>query len=132
VALLASGARTSIVTHLYVVEPAFLTNRVELDNFDDNRQTGWSAWGTGSNYRIAESNQQLAVSAAWPGAVSHYIRYFNHGAVEPNYDAASTLDCRCTTPMPPGGTTVLPGWSAVSMTPRRSTNRSRKSHRLIA
>jgi len=38
----ASGARTSAVAHLYVMSPCLLTNRVVIDNFDDNRFTGES------------------------------------------------------------------------------------------
>ena len=67
-----SGARTSSVAHLYVMSPALLTNRLVIDNFDDNRLTGWSPWGPGI-HSLTETNQQLVLRGYWPGVITHSI-----------------------------------------------------------
>ena len=36
-----TGVRTSAVARLYVVRPGLVTTNVVIDNFDDNRVTGW-------------------------------------------------------------------------------------------
>jgi len=67
-----SGACTSTVAHLYVMSPALLTNRVVIDNFNDNRLTGWSLWGPGT-LSLIETTQQLVLRGYWPGVVTHSI-----------------------------------------------------------
>ena len=63
-----SGSRTSAVAHLYVMSPALLTNRVVIDNFDDNRLTGWTLRkGT----TLTETNQQLTLGGYWPGVITY-------------------------------------------------------------
>lgn len=62
------GAQTSTVAHLYVVSPGLLTNRVVLDNFDDNHPTGWWLPLGG---QLRETNQQLTVGGYWPGVITH-------------------------------------------------------------
>ena len=61
------GARTSSVAHLYVMAPGLLTNTVVLDNFDDNRVTGWTWSGSGTPFPLLETNQQFSVHGYWPG-----------------------------------------------------------------
>jgi hypothetical protein len=63
-----SGARTSAVARLYVTLPALRTNRVVIDNFDDNRLTGWSSEGHPAT--ILETKQQITVGGYWPGVVT--------------------------------------------------------------
>jgi hypothetical protein len=61
-------AQTSTVAHLYVMSPGVLTDRVVLDNFDDDRPTGWSLPLGG---QLRETNQQLTVGGYWPGVMTH-------------------------------------------------------------
>jgi len=65
-----SGASTSTPVHLYVLLPGLLTNRVIIDNFDDNRLTGWSSVLGG---RLTETNQQFTVHGYWPGVITYDI-----------------------------------------------------------
>ena len=60
-----TGARTSAVARLYVMRPALVTTKVVLDNFDDNKLTGWSSGG--GQVKLTETNQQLTVHGYWPG-----------------------------------------------------------------
>jgi hypothetical protein len=79
-----TGARTSAVARLYVVRPGLVTNNVVLDNFDDNKLTGWTVDGHKGQGKLTETNQQLKVHGYWPGvhtvdlgdtaAVSHLSR----------------------------------------------------------
>ena len=62
-----SGARTSAVARLYVMRPALVTTNVVLDNFDDNRLTGWITESSNGNGRLTETNGQLTVRGYWPG-----------------------------------------------------------------
>ncbi len=59
-----SGARTSAVAHLYALLPPVLTNRMVIENFDDNQRYGWREVRPGP---ISETNHQLAVTGYWPG-----------------------------------------------------------------
>ena len=63
-----TGSQTSAVAHLYVMSPALLTNRVVLDNFDDNKLTGWTPF---FGAELTETNQQLTVRGYWPGWISY-------------------------------------------------------------
>jgi hypothetical protein len=56
-----TGARTSTVAHLYVVRPALVTTNVVIDNFDDNKLTGWSVDGHKGQAKLTETNQQFKV-----------------------------------------------------------------------
>jgi hypothetical protein len=60
-----TGTSTSAVAHLYVIRTGLVTSKVVLDNFDDNRLTGW---GTGPGpVELTEINQQFKVRGHWPG-----------------------------------------------------------------
>ena len=59
-----SQSVTSAVAHLYVMSFAAVTARTVLDNFDDNRLTGWATYGSGL---LIESNQQFTARGYWPG-----------------------------------------------------------------
>ena len=61
-----TGARTSSVAHLYVMRPALVTSNVVLDNFDDNKLTGWISGGSGQ-LKLTETNQHLTLHGHWPG-----------------------------------------------------------------
>src|SRR5262245_1980089 len=63
-----SGARTSAVARLYVVRPGLVTTNVVIDNFDDNRLTGWTVDGHKGQAKLTETNQQFKVRGYWPGA----------------------------------------------------------------
>ncbi len=65
-----SRATTSAVAHLYVMSPAPLTERVVIDNFDDNKLTGWSPWGGGTQFPLLETNRQFVVRGYWPGVIT--------------------------------------------------------------
>jgi hypothetical protein len=69
-----TGARTSAPAHLYVMGFALPTASASLDNFDDNRLTGWDSYGEGV---LIESNQQFTVRGYWPGqrTMSTYDTY---------------------------------------------------------
>ena len=62
-----TGARTSAVARLYVLRPGVVTTNVVIDNFDDNRVTGWTANGHKGQGKLTETNQQLKVHGYWPG-----------------------------------------------------------------
>jgi hypothetical protein len=62
-----TGARTSAVARLYVMRPGLVTTNVVIDNFDDNRLTGWTANGHKGQATLTETNQQLNVWGYWPG-----------------------------------------------------------------
>jgi hypothetical protein len=62
-----AGARTSAVARLYVVRPGLVTTNVVIDNFDDNRVTGWIANGHKGQATLTETNQQFTVRGYWPG-----------------------------------------------------------------
>src|SRR5688572_21842734 len=60
-----TGASTSVAARLYVMRTALVTTKVVLDNFDDNRLTGW---GTGPGpVELNETDQQFKVRGDWPG-----------------------------------------------------------------
>ncbi|MBI4327288.1 MAG: hypothetical protein HY674_18790 [Chloroflexi bacterium] len=48
------------------IKPPPLNTDVVLDNFDDNRVTGWSTYGPGTK-NLIETNQQFTVRGYWPG-----------------------------------------------------------------
>src|SRR5262245_1481969 len=62
-----AGARTSAVARLYVVRPALVTTNVVIDNFDDNKVTGWTSNGHKGQATLTETNQQFNVRGYWPG-----------------------------------------------------------------
>jgi hypothetical protein len=62
-----TGARTSTVARLYVMRPAVVTTNVVIDNFDDNKLTGWSSNGHKGQAKLTETNQQFKVWGYWPG-----------------------------------------------------------------
>jgi hypothetical protein len=62
-----TGARTSAVARLYVVRPGLVTTNVVIDNFDDNRLTGWTSDGHKGQVKLTETNQQFKVRGYWPG-----------------------------------------------------------------
>jgi hypothetical protein len=62
-----TGARTSAVARLYVMQPGLVTTNVVIDNFDDNRLTGWIVDGHKGQAKLAETNQQFKVWGYWPG-----------------------------------------------------------------
>lgn len=62
-----TGARTSAVARLYVVRPGLVTTNVVLDNFDDNKLTGWSSDGHKGQAKLIETNQQFHLHGSWPG-----------------------------------------------------------------
>ena len=63
-----TGARTSAVARLYVMPTALVTTNVVIDNFDDNRPTGWTPVGGRGQVKLTETNQQFNVRRYWPGA----------------------------------------------------------------
>jgi hypothetical protein len=65
-----TGARTSAVARLYVMRPGLVTNNVDIDNFDDNRPTGWISAGHQGQVKLTETNQQFKVWGYWPGVVT--------------------------------------------------------------
>ncbi len=79
-----TGARTSAVSRLYVVRAPLVTTNVVIDNFDDNRPTGWVVDGHKGQAKLIETNQQFKVWGYWPSvhtvdlgdtaAVSHLSR----------------------------------------------------------
>src|SRR6185436_15293339 len=62
-----AGARTSTVARLYVMRPGLVTNKVVIDNFDDNLLTGWISEGHKGQVKLTETNQQFKVWGYWPG-----------------------------------------------------------------
>jgi hypothetical protein len=62
-----AGARTSAVARLYVVRTPLVTTNVVIDNFDDNRTTGWTTNGHKGQATLTETNQQFKVWGYWPG-----------------------------------------------------------------
>jgi hypothetical protein len=62
-----AGASTSAVAHLYVMRPGLVTNRVVIDNFDENKLTGWIFDGHKGQATLTETNQQFHVRGYWPG-----------------------------------------------------------------
>lgn len=62
-----TGARTSAVARLYVVRMPRVTTNVVIDNFDDNRPTGWIPEGHRGQVKLTETNQQFQVWGYWPG-----------------------------------------------------------------
>jgi hypothetical protein len=62
-----TGARTSAVARLYVMRPGLVTTNVVIDNFDDNKLTGWIADGHKGQAKLTETNQQFKVRGYWPG-----------------------------------------------------------------
>ena len=62
-----AGARTSAVARLYVMRTALVTTNVVIDNFDDNRPTGWIPDGHKGQATLTETNQQFHVRGYWPG-----------------------------------------------------------------
>jgi hypothetical protein len=62
-----TGARTSAVARLYVMRPGLVTTSVVIDNFDDNRLTGWSPYGGKGQVKLTETNQQFNTRGYWPG-----------------------------------------------------------------
>ncbi|MCX6926307.1 MAG: immunoglobulin domain-containing protein, partial [Verrucomicrobia bacterium] len=62
-----TGARISAPAHLYVMSFAAPTASALLDNFDDNRLTGWSTAGVTGSGVLIESNRQFTVRGYWPG-----------------------------------------------------------------
>jgi hypothetical protein len=44
--------------------------RTVLDNFDDNRPTGWNPMSSNGQGKISETNQQFTVRGYWPGVHS--------------------------------------------------------------
>jgi hypothetical protein len=62
-----TGARTSAVARLYVVRPGVVTANVVLDNFNDNKLTGWTFDGHKGQAKLTETNQQFKVWGYWPG-----------------------------------------------------------------
>lgn len=62
-----AGARTSSVARLYVVRTPLVTTNVVIDNFDDNRLTGWIVDGHKGQAKLTQTNQQLKVWGHWPG-----------------------------------------------------------------
>src|SRR5262249_18839862 len=56
------------VARLYVVRPGVVTTNVVIDNFDDNRLTGWTSDGHKGQAKLTETNQQFKVHGYWPGA----------------------------------------------------------------
>ena len=61
-----TGARISAVARLYVMRWALVTTNVVIDNFDDNRVTGWIGEGHLGHATLSETNQQLNVRGYWP------------------------------------------------------------------
>jgi hypothetical protein len=62
-----TGARTSAVARLYIVRTALVTSNVVIDNFDDNKLSGWTAVGGLGQVKLTETNQQFALWGYWPG-----------------------------------------------------------------
>jgi hypothetical protein len=62
-----AGARTSAVARLYVVRPGMVTTNLVIDNFNDNKLTGWSSDGHKGQAKLTETNQQFKVRGYWPG-----------------------------------------------------------------
>jgi len=62
-----SGASTSAVARLYVVRPGLGTTNVVIDDFDDNKLTGWASEGHKGQATLTEANQRLNVRGYWPG-----------------------------------------------------------------
>src|SRR5262245_6424270 len=62
-----TGARTSAVARLYIVRTPLVTTNVVIDNFDDNKLTGWSPYGGKGQVNLTETNQQFKVWGYWPG-----------------------------------------------------------------
>ena len=62
-----TGVRTSAVARLYVMRTALVTTNVVIDNFDDNRLTGWLVNPHKGQATLIETNQQFNVHGSWPG-----------------------------------------------------------------
>jgi hypothetical protein len=62
-----TGAKTSAVARLYVMRPALVTTNVVVDNFNDNRLTGWITESSNGSGVLTEANGQLAMRGYWPG-----------------------------------------------------------------
>jgi hypothetical protein len=61
-----TGARTSSVARLYVMRTALVRTNVVIDNFDDNKLTGWNVDGHKGQAKLIETNQQFKVWGHWP------------------------------------------------------------------
>jgi hypothetical protein len=68
-----TGARTSAVARLYVMRTALVTTNVVIDNFDDNRLTGWIPEGHKGQVKLTETNQQFKVWGNWPGVSTMHM-----------------------------------------------------------
>src|SRR5262249_1460640 len=51
-----TGARTSAVARLYVVRQPLVTTNVVIDNFNDNKVTGWIPEGHKGQVKLTETN----------------------------------------------------------------------------
>lgn len=61
-----TGARTSAVARLYVMRPGLVTTNVVIDNFNDNKLTGWTSDGHKGQAKLTEINQQFHMRGYWP------------------------------------------------------------------
>ncbi len=62
-----AGVITSAVARLYVVRQPLVTTNVVVDNFDDNKVTGWGSEGHKGQVKLTEANQKFKVWGYWPG-----------------------------------------------------------------
>jgi hypothetical protein len=58
---------TAPTQHAGTIKPAPVTTTEIVDNFDDNKLTGWDFDDNTSKYAFFETNQQFTVRASWPG-----------------------------------------------------------------
>ena len=50
-----------------VIKPTPVNTREVIDNFDDNKLTGWNTWSSNGQGRLIETNGQFTVRGHWPG-----------------------------------------------------------------
>ncbi|MFO1500091.1 MAG: hypothetical protein U1G07_17165 [Verrucomicrobiota bacterium] len=55
------------MARLYVVRPGLVTTNAVIDNFDDNKLTGWMVDGHKGQATLTETNQQFHVHGFWGG-----------------------------------------------------------------
>jgi hypothetical protein len=80
-----------------VIKPAPLNTTQVVDNFDDNRVTGWVLWPTGTVFPLLEQNQQFTMRGNWTDLVTHtYMDTWNWASTNRAWSVANnrTLECR--------------------------------------
>jgi len=90
-----TAGRTSAVARLYVMRPALVTTNAVVDNFNDNKLTGWSFMSNAEG-GLTETNQQFKVRGFWRGYPTPELGIWTKGLRTKNWNLAAgqTLEWR--------------------------------------